>query len=125
MVFGSIVLIAGGAIVAFMALLGRDGRLPRNRWAGIRLPSTMRSDKAWYAAHKASWGYQFVLGAAMATYGVILMRTSPGDESLSLVWLFIVVMFASTIGSVVVARRAALDADSGSPDDSNTPGAPM
>lgn len=33
---------------------GANGRLRRNQWAGIRTPSTMRSDLAWAAGHRAA-----------------------------------------------------------------------
>lgn len=31
------------------------GRLDPNQWAGIRTARTLRSDKAWQAAHTAAW----------------------------------------------------------------------
>jgi hypothetical protein len=31
-----------------------NGRLPRNQWAGIRTPATMRSDQSWMAGHRAA-----------------------------------------------------------------------
>ena len=42
--------------VLFLTLCTRaaNGRLPRNQWAGIRTPATMRSDQAWMAGHRAA-----------------------------------------------------------------------
>lgn len=34
--------------------LAARGRIQRNQWVGIRTPSTMRSDRAWIAGHRAS-----------------------------------------------------------------------
>jgi hypothetical protein len=31
-----------------------SGRLRRNQWVGIRIPSTMRSDHAWIAGHRVA-----------------------------------------------------------------------
>ena len=31
-----------------------NGRLQRNQWTGIRTPSTMRTDQAWVAGHRAA-----------------------------------------------------------------------
>ncbi|GBD23026.1 hypothetical protein HRbin29_00677 [bacterium HR29] len=44
----------GGSAMVAVGAAGARGRLPRNRWAGIRLPSTMASDAAWEAAHRAA-----------------------------------------------------------------------
>jgi SdpI/YfhL protein family len=42
--------------VVLIALSSRaaNGRLPRNQWAGIRTLSTMRSEQAWMAGHRAA-----------------------------------------------------------------------
>jgi hypothetical protein len=42
--------------VVFIVLSSRaaNGRLKRNQWARIRTPSTMRSDQAWMAGHRAA-----------------------------------------------------------------------
>jgi SdpI/YfhL protein family len=40
-------------IVVGVGRMAATGRLPRNLFAGIRIPSTMRSDEAWRAAQRA------------------------------------------------------------------------
>ena len=45
-----LILVVAGIVVAILGRRGRQGRLPRQDWAGIRTPSTMRSDEAWRAA---------------------------------------------------------------------------
>lgn len=46
------------ALLAFLIVAvdwaAANGRLKRNQWVGIRLPSTMRSDRAWLAGHQAA-----------------------------------------------------------------------
>jgi hypothetical protein len=46
------------ALLAFLLVAidwaAANGRLKRNQWVGIRLPSTMRSDRAWVAGHQAA-----------------------------------------------------------------------
>jgi hypothetical protein len=44
----------GGVVVIVVARMAAAGRLPRNLFAGIRIPSTMRSDAAWRAGHRAA-----------------------------------------------------------------------
>ncbi len=54
----AIILAAGHlAVAALMVLLSSraaSGKLARNQWAGIRTPSTMRSDQAWVRGHAAA-----------------------------------------------------------------------
>lgn len=52
---------------------GRAGSLPRNYFAGIRLPSTLRTDVAWAAAHRASWMSIALTGLILAAWGVWVM----------------------------------------------------
>ncbi|MGQ0774109.1 MAG: SdpI family protein [Pseudonocardiales bacterium] len=50
-VLGSMLIIAGTAL-ASVGLLGWRERLPRNRFAGIRTPATLRSDAAFVLANR-------------------------------------------------------------------------
>jgi len=52
LIAGVIVAVAGVAVVVVGRLM-QQGRLPLQAWAGIRTRSTMRSDDAWMAAHRA------------------------------------------------------------------------
>lgn len=41
-------------VVAVVTARAASGTLRRNQWTGIRTPSTMRSDQAWTAGHRAA-----------------------------------------------------------------------
>lgn len=83
-----------GVVLMFLALRARTGRLPRNGWAGIRLPRTMRSEEAWKAAHRASWLLTFLSGLVVGAGGAVVLFQAadnaivvPGAVSSSLLLL--------------------------------------
>lgn len=53
MLLGVVLVIAGVALLT-VGLLGWRQRLPRNRFAGIRTPATLRSDAAFIAANRVA-----------------------------------------------------------------------
>ena len=107
MVLG-LVWVVTGLVVVWIGVLGRRRKLPRQHWAGIRLPSTMRSDAAWAAAHEVAGPFLLVAGGGSLLSGVLLLVWQPGpgaQEQVSLTaagWLVAWVLAAS-----VVAVRAA------------------
>jgi len=52
-IFGAVPVIITIVLVA-VSWRAATGRLPRNPRAGFRTPTTMRSDQAWVAAHRAA-----------------------------------------------------------------------
>jgi hypothetical protein len=73
------------AFLAFVLVIvdwaAATGRLRRNQWVGIRIPSTMRSDQGWVAGHQAA------------------LRLMPLHLLVG-VGLFITVLFAPTMDAV-------------------------
>jgi hypothetical protein len=49
-----VVMVSAGSLILWTAEAAASGRLRRNPVAGIRLPVTMASDKAWLVAHQAA-----------------------------------------------------------------------
>ena len=97
-------------VIARIGWLGVKGRLPRQHWAGIRLPSTMRSDETWRAAHVAGGPWLVAGGLVSVIGGVGLLLVRPtaaaaAEVSLALVGaLLVLVLVGGTIG-VRAARR--------------------
>lgn len=103
-----IVWLVAGTAVAVVGWLGTTDRLPRNHWAGIRLPSTMASDAAWEAGHRAGGPIMLGGGTLVATMGLLLMVFRPDDDAVTLVSLFMAAgLLTAMIAAGVVGARAA------------------
>lgn len=59
-------LLLSGIGLAVLGLLGLLGRLPRNSWAGIRLPYTMETETRWYDTHRGAAPILIFGGIAVA-----------------------------------------------------------
>jgi uncharacterized membrane protein len=81
MIGAAVLVIVLGLVLIVVAVASWQGRLPRNILAGVRTPSTMRSDQAFKVANKvaapltAAGGAVLVLGGALAA---LLGKSSPG-----------------------------------------------
>jgi uncharacterized membrane protein len=109
MAFGVLWLVTG-VVIARVGWAGAKGRLPRQHWAGIRLPSTMRSDETWRAAHLAGGPWLFAAGVVPALVGLGLVLTRPsrdvaGPISLAVVAVVLVLVLVGGVLGVRAARR--------------------
>jgi uncharacterized membrane protein len=58
-----IIMAAAGLAVSLSAIPLIIGRVPRNRWYGFRLPSTLADDRVWYQANREmGW---FLMGVGL------------------------------------------------------------
>ena len=104
-------LMAAGGLIAWIAIRGWRGELPRNRVAGIRTPTTLGSDEAWDVAHRAA-GPWMVLGSlgAIAPGAVLLFRPSNGTATTTIM-IGLAVMVTLVIGGGAVGSFAASHVD--------------
>jgi hypothetical protein len=92
------------------------GRLRRNQFVGIRTPSTMRSDHAWIAGHRAALRLtpvHLVTGVSLLI-GVFCARTVAGLNVIGVSGAIVFVVVA--LFTAVVAGRAAKAAEDRSDD---------
>lgn len=98
-----LLLLLTGIAVAAVNRRAADGRLRRNALAGIRTGSTLASDGAWLAGHKAARPMSDVAGAAFALTGVAVALATRADA------LVAAALIGSGVGTVLllVATRQA------------------
>ncbi len=72
---GGVLLIGGGGLLT-VGLLGWRRRLPRNRFAGIRTPATLRSDAAFVAANRVAAPPVLAAAAVCAVGGALALGAS-------------------------------------------------
>jgi uncharacterized membrane protein len=69
------VLLVTGAALLTVGLLGWRRQLPRNRFAGIRTPATLRSDAAFIAANRVAAPPVLAAGAVCSLGGALAFGT--------------------------------------------------
>jgi uncharacterized membrane protein len=71
---GVLLLVVGPGLLA-VGLLGWQRRLPRNRFAGIRTPATLRSEAAFSAANRVAAPPVLAAGAVCTAGGALALGT--------------------------------------------------
>jgi len=127
---GAVMGLVGGPLLAlasflipFLTRAAVEGGLGPNAVAGIRLPSTMASERAWVAGHRAALGPSRVTGWIGLFCAVLLTASAflpQGDEphwaSIVLFALGYGVVLGGAVWCAVVASRAARAAEVSAPD---------
>lgn len=108
MIAGGVTIALAGLVVIGVAALGWRGRLPRNFFAGVRTPGTLRSDEAFRTANRVAAPLQVAGGAVMVTGGVLTMAlpTRDGKPVLAAVLVAAVLIVIGAIRGVRAARVA-------------------
>ena len=93
LVLGCALLLAAAALVA-VAVLGARGRLPRNRWAGVRTRRTLASDEAFALANRVAAAPLGAAGAIALVGGAVVVAGGPA----AVTWTVLVVATAGMLG---------------------------
>ena len=78
-----------------VGVAGLAGRLPRNRWVGVRTPDTLRDDAAFRLANKVA-GPTMLAGGAILLAGAVAALTFPTIPG-------VVAAVLAVVGTIVVA----------------------
>ena len=103
---GAVVVILAGALVAVGGALGWLGKLPRNRLAGVRTSSTMRSEHAFVVGNRAA-GPAVTLGGVVAVVAGVAGLFLPESAAVGVVVVGVLLMAGLAIAGGIVGSRAA------------------
>ena len=99
-------LAVAGLTLLVTGWLSAAGKLRRNVFVGIRLPSTMRDDETWQRAHRAA-AVPIVAGGVALEAGAVAELIARGADSIAVIALAAVTLsVAAVLVAAVQATRA-------------------
>jgi len=110
-VVGAIVVLVAGALVAASGALGWVGKLPRNRLAGVRTSSTMRSERAFAVGNRVA-GPAVTLGGLAAVVAGLIGLFLPASDADGVILVGVLVMVVLAVLGGILGSRAAGRTDS-------------
>jgi uncharacterized membrane protein len=106
MTTAGIVIVLAGLLIVWLAIRSWQGRLSRNYVAGVRTPSTMRSDEAFRMANKAAAPFTLVGGLLFVVTGVVAAIVPARAASVVLPTGVAIAAVLLVVGGVVGVRAA-------------------
>lgn len=119
----AVVLFVLAVAVGGVAVAGLIGKLPRNRWAGVRTEDSLRSDESFALANKVA-GPTMLAAAGMLVIGGVAALTIGGvfGVAVAIIAVVVAVLTAGFGGGIGARAAAALPQQSGCGNDCNCGG---
>ena len=81
----AVVDLLAGLLIAGLALPLVAGRVPRNRWYGVRIEKSFASDENWYAINRVGGRWLLASGLLVAALGAAALVVPPHGETVVVV----------------------------------------
>lgn len=105
---GEWVLIGAGVVILVLGVLSQMGKLARNGIAGVRTPTTMRTDETWRASQRAAAPLTIAMGVVLILGGAVSLLFDDDSGVVVLVACGVVLvlgLISAVIGNLA-ARKA-------------------
>lgn len=102
-----IAMAGGGALLLWLAHATASGKVRRNFFAGIRLASTLASDEAWLAGHRAAKSPTIAAAWCGIVSGLVAVTPVTAEVYVGAVLVGCVAMLALILHAARLANRAA------------------
>lgn len=113
MLIVAVVLFVLALAVAAVGVAGLVGKLPRNRWAGIRTAEAMRDDDAFRLANKVAAPTMIAAGLLIAIGGAAVLALDGAFAVVALVVAVIAALFTAGAGASLATKAAAAVPETG------------